>query len=283
MEKAKALGGFDLGKETVLGIVGSPNRDGKTNQLVKAALDGAAAAGARTEIVQMADHVVDACKDCLPWVCQTNLKCTYDDPALEFLAEKILNCGALVLGTPVYWATASAMVGLLTSKMLRIYAASAPLKGLPAVGVAIAGGSGNGLVSGLRPLYHLFYAMHLRALSPVPATRFNFEWALDRSRMRGAELAELAQERKPFSGLEERQVWYDGIPYFILNRGGERRLLADLVAAALGDEVDPEIARRLARANALLVDGRPLDALLEVTRSYEAGIKVFAEKQMPGA
>ena len=58
----------------VLGLVGSPNKEGRTNQLVKAALEGAATAGATVELLQMADHVVDACKDCLPWVCQTNLK-----------------------------------------------------------------------------------------------------------------------------------------------------------------------------------------------------------------
>lgn len=270
-----------MGENTVLGIVGSPNREGKTNQLVRAALEGAANAGARTELVQMADHVVDACKDCLPWVCQTNVKCTYDDESLEYLAEKILNAGALVLGTPVYWADTSAMIKLFIAKMLRIYAASAPLKGIAAVGIAIAGGSGNGLVSGLRPLYHLFYAMHMRALHPVPATRFNFEWSLERSSKLGAELAGLTRERKPFSGLEERQLWYDGIPYFGLNRAGERRLLADLVAASLGDDADPEIARGLSKANAYLAEGRPLEALVEVTRSYDGGVKAFAKKQAP--
>jgi multimeric flavodoxin WrbA len=53
----------------VLGLVGSPNREGRTAQLVTAPLEGASRAGASTELIQMADHVVDACKDCLPWVC----------------------------------------------------------------------------------------------------------------------------------------------------------------------------------------------------------------------
>ena len=54
---------------TVVGIVGSPNREGRTNQLVTAALKGAAEKGTATELIHMADHVVSACKDCLPWVC----------------------------------------------------------------------------------------------------------------------------------------------------------------------------------------------------------------------
>ena len=53
----------------LLGLVGSPNKDGLTNRLVTAALESAAKAGAQTELVQMSDCVVGACRDCLPWVC----------------------------------------------------------------------------------------------------------------------------------------------------------------------------------------------------------------------
>ncbi len=149
----------------VIGLVASPNRAGRTNQLVAAALNGAARAGAPTELIQMADFVVAACKDCLPWVCKDNLKCTYEDEAFEHLSRQILNCGALVLGTPVYWWDTSGLAKYLILKMFRIYAFSAPLQGLPAFGIAIAGGTGNGLVSGLRPVYHFFQIRFLRHAS----------------------------------------------------------------------------------------------------------------------
>ena len=42
----------------VIGLVASPNREGRTNQLVAAALNGAARAGAPTELIQVADYVV---------------------------------------------------------------------------------------------------------------------------------------------------------------------------------------------------------------------------------
>ena len=67
------------GNGIVLGFVGSPNKEGRTNQLITAALEGASQAGAATEMVYMGDYVVEACKDCLPWVCLENLKCTYED------------------------------------------------------------------------------------------------------------------------------------------------------------------------------------------------------------
>ena len=259
----------------VLGLVGSPNREGRTNKLVAAALEGAAQAGARTELVQMSDHVVAACKDCLPWVCQTNRKCTYEDAAFEYLSEKLLNCGALVLGTPVYWWDTSGMVKYLILKMFRVYGRSAPLHGLPAVGVGIAGGTGNGMISGLRPVYHFLQAMQTRALEPVPATRFNFTDALKRAGEQGARLAGLAHERRPFAGLEERLLWYDGLPYLGLSRAGERRLLADLTTMALPEGASSTTAQRLARAHALAAGGQGEEALKEVTQVYEAGVKAF--------
>jgi len=265
-------------KGIVLGLVGSPNREGRTNQLVTAALEGAAQAGFSTELVQMADHVVAACKDCQPWVCQTNQKCTYEDEAFEYLSQKVLSCGALVLGTPVYAWDTSGMVKYFILKMFRVYAPSAPLQGLPAVGIGIAGGTGNGLVSGLRPVYHFFQMMQMRALAPLPTTRFNFGFAAERAGKLGSQIAGMAQQCAPFAGLEERLLWYDALPYLGLNRAGERRLLADFTTAALPADADPAVPWGLARADALEAAGRPVESLTEITRVYEAGVKAFEGK-----
>lgn len=262
----------------VLGMVGSPNREGRTSQLVKAALEGASRAGAPTELVQMADHVVAACRDCLPRVCQENQKCTFEDQAFEHLSQKVLECGALVLGTPVYWWDTTGMVKYFILKMFRVYAPSAPLKGLPALGISIAGGTGNGLISGLRPVYHLFQMLQMRALEPLPATRFNFDAAVKRAGELGSQLAPMIQRRNPFASLEERLLWYDQLPYLGLNRAGERRLLADLTTLALPSNKQSTVPFGLARADALSAAGRPLESLTEITRVYEAGVKTFEEK-----
>ncbi len=266
------------GNGTVLGLVGSPNRDGRTYRLVNAALEGAAAAGAPVELVQMADHVVAACKDCIPWVCQTNQKCTYEDDAFEFLAGKVMGCGALVLGTPVYWWDTSGMVKYLILKMFRAYARSAPLQGLPACGIGIAGGTGNGLISGLRPVYHFFQMLQMRAIEPLPATRFNFDAALRRAGELGRQIAGMAGPRQPFAGLEERLLWYDALPYLSLSRMGERRLLADLTTQALPGGADIAVPRGLAVADEMAAGGRALEAMRKVTQVYEAGVKAFEQK-----
>jgi len=266
------------GSRIVLGIVGSPNPQGRTNKLVRAALKGAAEAGATTELIQMSDYVVAACKDCLPWICADNLKCTYEDEAFELLSQKILNCGALVLGTPVYWWDTSGLVKYLILKMFRVYARSGPLQGLPALGLAIAGGTGNGLVSGLRPVYHFFQIMQMRALEPVPATRFNFNQALTRAGELGDQIAMMIESRTPFNGLEERLVWYDNLPYLGLSRAGERRLLADLVALEVPGDMGTDALSGLARSDAFAAAGRSVASMSEITQVYEAGVTAFEKK-----
>ena len=263
----------------VLGLVGSPNREGRTYRMVTATLEGAARGGAEVELVQMADHVVEACRDCLPWECMTTLRCRYPDPAFDFLSERLLRCGALVLGTPIYWWDTSGMVKYLILKMFRVFARSTPLAGLPALGIGIAGGTGNGLVSGLRPVYHFFQVLHMRAIDPLPVTRFNWDAALTRAGHLGAQLASMAGARHRFAGLEERLLWYDALPYLGLSRVAERRLLADLTTAALAKDADPAIARGLAQADLLAARGERLRSLQEITRAYEAAVKAFEANQ----
>ena len=264
---------------TVLGIVGSPNPEGRTNQLIMAALKGAAHTGLTTELLQLSEYTVEACKDCLPFICKDNLKCSYDDEAFEYLSQRVLNCDALVLGTPVYWWDTSGLVKYFILKMFRVYARSAPLQGLPAFGIAIAGGSGNGLVSGLRPVYHFFQTMQIRAVEPVPATRFNFDQALKRAGRLGGLIAGMTGERATFSSLEERLVWYDNLPYLGLSRAGERRLLADLLAIEVAQDMSRDVVTGLARSDALAAAGRNVESLSEIARVYEAGLEIFERKE----
>ena len=191
----------------------------------------------------------------------------------------ILECDALILGTPVYWWDTSGLVKYLILKMFRLYARSAPLQGLPALGIAVAGGTGNGLISGLRPVYHFFQMLQMRAIEPLPATRFNLDSALERAEYLGSEIAQMAVDRKPFENLEARLLWYDNLPYLSLSRFEERRLLASLTAKALPADADPAIARGLAVADEMAAGGKLLDAMTEVTRVYEKGSQTYEKNR----
>ncbi len=264
-------------EKNIIGIVGSPNKDGLTNQLVTSALDGCQQAGATTELIQMSDHICNACEDCLPWICKDELKCTYEDEAFEFLTEKILNCSSMVFGTPVYWWDTSGMVKYFILKMFRVFALSSPLNGIPALGVSIAGGTGNGLISGIRPVYHFLQMMQMRPLEPVPATRFNLDVCVERSKELGGELAEMSKNRTPFELREDSLVLYDQLPYLGLDRLAERRLLADLVTLALPEDERRDAAAGLAKADVLAAENRSLESTSEVSKVYSRGVKKLTE------
>ena len=87
----------------------------------------------------------------------------------------------------------------------------------------------------------------------------------------------MAGERHRLTGVEDRLLWYDSLPYLRLRRAAERRLPAGLPTAALPDDADPAIARGLAHADTLAAQGETLRSLQEITRAYEAGVKVFEE------
>jgi NAD(P)H-dependent FMN reductase len=235
-------------------------------------------AGVTTEVIQLADHVVLACRDCLPWVCASNRKCSYDDGAFEFLSQKLHSCSALVLGSPIYWWDTSGMVRYFFLKMFRVFARSAPFQGLPAFGIGVAGGTGNGLLTGLRPLYHFFQVMQMRALEPLPVTRFNFDASIEKAIQLGGKLVGMIGKRSPFASVEERLLWYENLPYLNVNRMQERRLLADLAVASVSGGEGDALARRLVQSDQLATAGRIEEMAAEVTSVYDAAVKAF-EKQ----
>ena len=265
-------------EKVLLGLVGSPNPEGLTNQLVTAALDGAAREGATVEKIQMSEFVVEPCKDCLPWVCLPNLKCTYKDKNFAILSEKNLSCGGLVLGTPVYFWDTSAMEKNLILKMFRIYAMSGALSGLPALGLSIAGGSGTGPMSGLKPVYHFFQMMQMRALDPVPSTLFNFGQSLALATEQGRHIATLLDDREPFKSWEECLIHYDMLPYLGEDNASEMRLVSALASEALEADQKSKIEGDLARADALATSGKRLESLTETLRVYQSSAALFVNK-----
>jgi hypothetical protein len=149
---------------------------------------------------------------------------------------------------------------------------------LPALGISIAGGTGNGLISGLRQVYHYFQIMQMRAIEPVPATRFNFSESIKRSQELGAQIAEMSREPRKFEHREEILDLYDHLPYLNLSRAGERRLLAGIVTMATSEETDASVSTGLARADELAAANRSLDSLIEIAKVYETGVKAYKGK-----
>jgi hypothetical protein len=170
------------------------------------------------------------------------------------------------------------MARYLIDKMFRLYAFKSPFAGLPALGVAVAGMTGNGLISGLRPIYHFFQILDMRALAPYPVTRFNWESVLSEAERQGTELAGLAGQRRPFLGMEDQLLWYDNLPCLNLSRTDELRLLTALATAALPNNAAGDVAKNLADAEFLKAQGKALESLKITTSTFWKALKDFNEQ-----
>ncbi len=86
----------------VLGVSGSPRRDGNTDLLVREALRLLAErTGARTEFVRVAEHRIEPCRGCR--ACMRLGRCAIQDDDFEGLMARVRAADLLVLGAPVYW------------------------------------------------------------------------------------------------------------------------------------------------------------------------------------
>jgi len=84
----------------ILGIVGSPRKNGNTHILVSTILQSAGDIGAETDLVLLGDKKIKECTGC--HACWKGRPCPRHDD-MNDLYPKIIECSALVLGTPVYW------------------------------------------------------------------------------------------------------------------------------------------------------------------------------------
>ena len=87
----------------VLAINGSPRKRWNTYTLIEKCLEGAKAKGAETEIINLYDLQFKGCNSC--FICKlkehTVTKCAMKDK-LELVLQKVCECDALVLGSPIY-------------------------------------------------------------------------------------------------------------------------------------------------------------------------------------
>jgi multimeric flavodoxin WrbA len=84
----------------VLGIMGSPRRNGNTHILVDKVLEGARAAGAQTELLVLADLSIRECDGCL--ACWKDKDCSKADD-MNAVYPRLAQSDVIVFGTPVYW------------------------------------------------------------------------------------------------------------------------------------------------------------------------------------
>jgi multimeric flavodoxin WrbA len=92
----------------VIAINGSPRKNWNTHILLENCLKGANEMGAKTELINLYDIQFKGCTSCLTCKLKGNTvsKCVMKDD-LESILQKICECDALVLGSPIYFKSVS--------------------------------------------------------------------------------------------------------------------------------------------------------------------------------
>ena len=83
----------------VIGIVGSPRKQGNSSSIVNEVLRGAKDSGAQTEVFYLNSMNIKGCQSCM--YCRSNNDCCIKDDMQEIL-ENIKEADAVVIGSPIF-------------------------------------------------------------------------------------------------------------------------------------------------------------------------------------
>jgi multimeric flavodoxin WrbA len=268
----------------VIGVVGSPRKDGLTSRLVAKALEGAASQGAQTETVHLSDIKIAPCEDCRGKKCWGGGPCKHDgkDDA-RALQGKIEAANAFVLGAPVYFWDINAQTKNFMDRMR-----FKDVNGLHALGISVAGGTGRGMCESLRTIYNFYGCVGMRGLTPLPACRFNFDASMREAARCGSALAKAAAGRAPFASFAERLTWLQGLPHINQDVYENMFFLAKLVTESIPRREDTKDVLQKARtqllkAAQLIENGKREDAADEVMNAYTVAVEAWKLSQQKPA
>jgi multimeric flavodoxin WrbA len=139
----------------IIGIVGSPKKEGNTSYLVETALKSAKSAGADTDIINLGSVNIEPCVACD--ICKAMGECGIEDDISEIL-EIMMESDGMIIGSPVYF-------GSVTSQLKILIDRSRPLRGSfrlknKVCGAIAVGGSRNGGQESTISVIHDFLLIH---------------------------------------------------------------------------------------------------------------------------
>ena len=103
----------------VLMLNGSPNQKGTTYIALSEMQKVFEKEGVESEIVHVGNKVIRGCMDC--GYCRSNPRCAFNDDCVNEIAEKFEAADGLVVGSPVYYASANATLVALLDRVFHGY------------------------------------------------------------------------------------------------------------------------------------------------------------------
>jgi multimeric flavodoxin WrbA len=98
----------------VIGIVGSPRKNGNTEILTAHALKAIAEEGLDTELIRLAGLEIKPCNACM--VCKEEERCSIEDDLFPIYL-KMKEADGIILASPVYYGSATALIKALIERI----------------------------------------------------------------------------------------------------------------------------------------------------------------------
>lgn len=159
----------------VVGINGSPHKDGNTAILIRTVFFELELQGIETELIQLSDRTIRGCTAC--WACHVspNKQCAICDDDFNDCFAKMAAADGIILGSPVYSAGVTSQVKALIDRASIVLAAN---KGLfrHKVGAAVTAARRGGAISALDTLHHF---LHSKEMFLVGSTYWNMVYGRD--------------------------------------------------------------------------------------------------------
>jgi multimeric flavodoxin WrbA len=139
------------GAVQVVGLNGSPHRNGNTATLINWVLEGCEEAGAQADWIHVADYNIQPCDGCLN--CLRMGDCVLRDD-LRLVRKRLLDAAGLVVGSPVYGGQPTAQLKTVMDRLMLLNLYTSTFGQQRAVGVATgAFSSGKGLAKELASFF----------------------------------------------------------------------------------------------------------------------------------
>jgi multimeric flavodoxin WrbA len=140
-----------------LAINGSPRKGGNTEILLRKILEPLAAAGHKTDYVQVGGTRIRGCTACGACGRLKNKRCVIEDDIFNLAFAKMLDADAIGIGSPVYFADVTAETKALIDRAGRVARTNGGLLGRK-IGAAAVAARRGGAIHAVDAINHLFLA-----------------------------------------------------------------------------------------------------------------------------
>ena len=185
-----------------LAINGSPRKGGNTEILLRKVLEPLAAAGHKTDFMQVGGTRIRGCTACGACGRLLNKRCVIEDDIFNLAFAKMLEADAIVIGSPVYFADVTAETKALIDRSGRVARTNGGLLWRK-IGAGVVAARCGGAIHAVDAINHLFLANQM----VVPGSTY---WNFGLGREPGEVLAD-EEALANMKDLGEQIAWLFGL------------------------------------------------------------------------